>query len=195
MKALRALKPKIKKLNKIKLEAPPRHSKTLILQPKKILHFKYIYRGYFLEDFFKRIWFDCRSCGQCILSTTGFVCPMRCPKKMRNGICGGSKRGMCEVDTTKRCVWDEIYEGARDLDRIELLERFQKPIDWQIFNTSSFINMFDRRIEGMKIIIPGKVKAFYHVLGVLFHAVKTRWRKLLHPSYYHQKYPSHYLGA
>ena len=141
------MKPKINDTPSLKeLIAAPPDNKGLIPRPKKILHLKYIYRIYFLEDFFKRIWFDCRSCGQCILSTTGFVCPMRCPKKQRNGICGGSKYSMCEVDNTKKCVWEEIYEGARDLGRIKLLERFQKPIDWQIYNTSSFINMFDRRI-------------------------------------------------
>ncbi|MGM0365074.1 MAG: methylenetetrahydrofolate reductase C-terminal domain-containing protein [Actinomycetota bacterium] len=141
------------------------------------------------------MWFDCRSCGQCILSTTGFVCPMRCPKKLRNGICGGSSKGTCEVDRTKRCVWEEIYEGSKSLDRIRLLDKFQKPVDSRLHNTSSFVNMFDRRIEGMNIIAEGKGSKVCQLMKVLSHLVKIRWRKFLHPSRYHQKYPNHYLGV
>ena len=43
------------------------------------------------------IW-DCRMCGQCILHSTGLSCPMRCPKNLRNGPCGGMLQdGSCEV--------------------------------------------------------------------------------------------------
>lgn len=120
---------------------------------------------------------------------------MRCPKRLRNGICGGSKQGMCEVDNTKICVWEEIYNGVKSLDRVNLLEKFQKPVDYQLQNTSSFVNMFDRRIEGMGIIISGKGRPLYQLLRILFHLIKIRWRKLIHPSIHYQKYPNHYLGA
>ncbi|MBF6309362.1 methylenetetrahydrofolate reductase C-terminal domain-containing protein, partial [Nocardia farcinica] len=33
--------------------------------------------------------FNCQMCGQCILHSTGMTCPMTCPKKLRNGPCGG----------------------------------------------------------------------------------------------------------
>ena len=32
--------------------------------------------------------FGCRMCGQCALPVTGYVCPMGCPKELRNGLCG-----------------------------------------------------------------------------------------------------------
>ena len=65
--------------------------------------------------------FDCQSCGNCVLSHTGFICPMRCPKDQRNGPCGGAMEGMCEVDMSKRCVWDEVWESTIQLDRVDLL--------------------------------------------------------------------------
>jgi hypothetical protein len=58
--------------------------------------------------------FDCRMCGQCVLSSTGMSCPMNCPKELRNGPCGGVRaNGHCEVDPQMRCVWVEAIEGSR----------------------------------------------------------------------------------
>jgi hypothetical protein len=37
-----------------------------------------------VEKAVKGALFDCRMCGQCILHSTGLVCPMRCPKNLRN---------------------------------------------------------------------------------------------------------------
>ena len=42
-----------------------------------------------LERAAKGLMFDCRECGQCVLSATGMACPMNCAKEMRNGPCGG----------------------------------------------------------------------------------------------------------
>jgi hypothetical protein len=41
-----------------------------------------------LERGVKGALFDCRMCGQCVLSATGMSCPMNCPKQLRNGPCG-----------------------------------------------------------------------------------------------------------
>ena len=58
--------------------------------------------------------FDCRECGQCVLSATGMACPMNCPKQMRNGPCGGVREdGRCEVQPEMRCVWVEATEGTQ----------------------------------------------------------------------------------
>ena len=46
-----------------------------------------------VERAVKGLMFDCRMCGQCVLSSTGMSCPMNCPKNLRNGPCGGSPRG------------------------------------------------------------------------------------------------------
>ena len=51
-----------------------------------------------LEAGVKGLLFDCRMCGDCVLSKTGMSCPMNCPKALRNGPCGGVRsNGNCEV--------------------------------------------------------------------------------------------------
>jgi 5,10-methylenetetrahydrofolate reductase len=68
----------------------------------------------------KRLLFDCRECGQCVLSATGMACPMNCPKTMRNGPCGGVRAdGRCEVRPDMRCVWVEATEGTKRIDGVE----------------------------------------------------------------------------
>ena len=46
-----------------------------------------------VEKAVKGLLFDCRMCGQCVLSSTGMSCPMNCPKTLRNGPCGGVRGG------------------------------------------------------------------------------------------------------
>jgi hypothetical protein len=51
-----------------------------------------------IERSVKGFLFDCKMCGQCVLSSTGMSCPMNCPKNLRNGPCGGVRaNGHCEV--------------------------------------------------------------------------------------------------
>jgi methylenetetrahydrofolate reductase (NADPH) len=62
----------------------------------------------------KGLFFDCRECGQCVLSATGMACPMNCAKEMRNGPCGGVRPGgYCEVKPEMRCAWVEATEGTK----------------------------------------------------------------------------------
>ena len=62
----------------------------------------------------KSLMFDCRECGQCVLSATGMACPMNCAKEMRNGPCGGVRPGgHCEVKPEMRCVWVEATDGTK----------------------------------------------------------------------------------
>src|SRR5438067_10645543 len=57
------------------------------------------------ERVLKGLLFDCRMCGQCVLSSTGMSCPMNCPKNLRNGPCGGVRAdGGCEVRPEVECV-------------------------------------------------------------------------------------------
>ncbi len=68
----------------------------------------------FVERRVKGFLFDCRMCGQCILSSTGMSCPMNCPKRLRNGPCGGVRsNGNCEVEPDMPCVWVQAWAGSR----------------------------------------------------------------------------------
>ena len=67
-----------------------------------------------VERMAKSLLFDCRMCGQCVLSNTGMACPTNCKKTMRNGPCGGVRPdGTCEVAPDMRCVWLEATEGRK----------------------------------------------------------------------------------
>jgi hypothetical protein len=100
-----------------------------------------------VEKLSKEVLFDCRMCGMCILHATGLTCPMRCPKNLRNGPCGGVRaNGHCEVYPERPCVWVQAVERAARLpiwrDHIYDL---QPPVDWQLQGTSSWINFFRGR--------------------------------------------------
>lgn len=102
----------------------------------------------FFEDCFKVPLFHCQHCGECILSHTGFVCSQRCPKRIRNGPCGGtSEGGRCEVYPERMCVWVLAWRRASLLGRIKLLYRVEKIHDWNLEKSSAWLNVFTRRIE------------------------------------------------
>ncbi|MEQ8202112.1 MAG: methylenetetrahydrofolate reductase C-terminal domain-containing protein, partial [Syntrophomonadaceae bacterium] len=58
------------------------------------------------EHLVKVIGNDCQDCGDCALLDMAYLCPMsQCPKNQRNGACGGSRDGWCEVfPGKKKCV-------------------------------------------------------------------------------------------
>ncbi len=66
-----------------------------------------------VERTVKGFLFDCRMCGQCVLGATGMSCPMNCPKRLRNGPCGGVRAdGHCEVLPAMMCVWVDAVAGS-----------------------------------------------------------------------------------
>jgi hypothetical protein len=74
----------------------------------------------------------CTQCGSCILGETGGICPVTsCHKGLVNGPCGGTKNGKCEIDEKKDCAWTLIYNRLKDLDRLDLMRRYQKPKNFQ----------------------------------------------------------------
>ncbi|MEJ2598016.1 MAG: methylenetetrahydrofolate reductase C-terminal domain-containing protein [Anaerolineales bacterium] len=81
------------------------------------------------EQSIKSVLFGCRMCGNCILQETAFVCPMTCPKGLRNGLCGGATPEHCEVDPSRPCTWYKIYERAERMGRLDRLLEINAPID------------------------------------------------------------------
>jgi methylenetetrahydrofolate reductase (NADPH) len=83
--------------------------------------------------------FGCRMCGNCLLQETAFICPMECPKGMRNGPCGGvTPEKSCYVDETRKCIWYEIYKRAFKTNREEKLLEILPPLDWNKAGTETW---------------------------------------------------------
>lgn len=88
----------------------------------------------------KGLLFDCRMCGQCVLSSTGMSCPMNCPKQLRNGPCGGVRPGgFCEVRPAMRCVWVEAWQGAGRMAGGARLHEVLPPVDRSLEGSSAWL--------------------------------------------------------
>jgi hypothetical protein len=94
-----------------------------------------------LEKLTKGVLLDSQSCGQCVVGSTGLSCPMNCPKKLRNGPCGGVRMdGKCEVDPAMDCVWVLAWEGNKKLRVTEYPIQFvQPPVDNRLHGTSAWL--------------------------------------------------------
>ncbi len=93
-----------------------------------------------VERLTKGLLFDCRMCGQCILSSTGMSCPMNCPKQLRNGPCGGVRPGgYCEVKPEMRCVWVLAWDGAERMKDGGTIRNVQPPVDRSLEGSSSWL--------------------------------------------------------
>ena len=97
-----------------------------------------------MELAFKAPVFGCKACGNCVLGEMEYVCPMTCPKSMRNGPCGGAMDGQCEV-VDQPCIWVNVYDRAKSAGRIGDLKTFIPPPNRALQGTSSFINLFLKR--------------------------------------------------
>ena len=98
------------------------------------------------EKITKKQVFDCKMCGQCILHSTGMVCPMGCPKELRNGPCGGVRQdGSCEIKPEMKCVWVRAWENSKKMNvyKNSILD-IQPPVDRSLQGSSSWINEFHK---------------------------------------------------
>src|SRR3990170_3120914 len=88
----------------------------------------------------KGFFFDCHMCGSCTLSSTGMACPMNCPKRHRNGPCGGvASDGSCEMDPGMRCVWLEGLDGSRRMTGADKFANIQPPADASLRGSSAWV--------------------------------------------------------
>lgn len=99
------------------------------------------------EDPIKKLLLSCRKCGDCGIHHLAFLCPeSQCPKRIRNGACGGSKDGMCEVHPDSECVWVRTYRRWASISQAEKMTRgCVPPRIWQLDRTSSWLNFHLRR--------------------------------------------------
>jgi hypothetical protein len=70
----------------------------------------------------------CSLCGECIVESTGGLCPVTlCAKGLLNGPCGGAKDGKCEVDRNRDCGWQLIYDRLSALGQLDKMDVYRTP--------------------------------------------------------------------
>jgi hypothetical protein len=93
-------------------------------------------------DSVKILLFFCQRCGDCGLQHLAFQCPESgCPKHTRNGACGGSRNGKCEVRPEQLCVWVRAYNRWSSTGRVsEMYSDCIQPRMWILNRSSSWLN-------------------------------------------------------
>jgi len=117
-----------------------------------------------IEQNVKGFLFDCKMCGQCVLSSTGMSCPMNCPKNLRNGPCSGVRPGdYCEVEPEMKCVWVEGYQGAARMKYgMHKITVVQPPVDCSLQGSSAWLRVARekaraRRCQPLAVPNPGRL--------------------------------------
>jgi methylenetetrahydrofolate reductase (NADPH) len=87
--------------------------------------------------------FRCRDCGDCSLPDIAYVCPeSQCAKNQRNGPCGGTREGLCEVYDSE-CIWSQAYERLKAYGEEEdMLDGPAVVKDNALAGTSAWANAF-----------------------------------------------------
>jgi methylenetetrahydrofolate reductase (NADPH) len=97
-----------------------------------------------LEHLSKTALFHCKDCGDCSLPDIAFLCPeSQCAKNQRNGPCGGTRDGRCEVDGFGDCIWLRAYERLKSDDQeAELLAHAPAIQNQGLRGTSAWANFW-----------------------------------------------------
>ena len=107
------------------------------------------YRGYHGMALTQK---KCDACAQCYLNITGGVCPIvDCSKSLVNGQCGGAKNGKCEVDSSKDCAWEKIYQRLEKQGRLE--EFLHQPVQLRDYSKINFkfVNDYVKSIRAERL--------------------------------------------
>ena len=94
-----------------------------------------------LEHAGKAAMFACKDCGDCSLPDIAFLCPeSQCAKNQRNGPCGGTRDGKCEVHDFE-CIWGRAYDRMKyEGDEQQMLDHTPVIQDESLRGTSSWAN-------------------------------------------------------
>ncbi len=98
-----------------------------------------------VEHFMKVMTNECLHCGDCALFDIAYLCPTsQCPKSQRNGPCGGSFEGFCEVyPNEKECIYVRAYPKLKSHGGEDILgDYLVPPRDFDLRWTSSWLNFY-----------------------------------------------------
>jgi hypothetical protein len=105
-----------------------------------------------VESKAKGAMFDCKMCGNCVLSSTGMTCPMNCPKTIRNGPCGGVRaNGNCEVKPEMKCVWVEAWDGASRMQGGAKIHEIQFATNKADLGTSAWLRIVKEQQQAKEL--------------------------------------------
>ncbi|MBC7259098.1 MAG: methylenetetrahydrofolate reductase C-terminal domain-containing protein [Chloroflexi bacterium] len=113
-----------------------------------------------LEHFAKSITNDCLHCGDCGLPDVAYLCPTsQCPKGQRNGPCGGSFEGWCEVyPGKKQCIFVRAYGRLKHYGEEDKLGAYHvPPVNYDLLWTASWLNFYmgrDHTAKRLGIVPP-----------------------------------------
>ncbi len=90
--------------------------------------------------------YGCQDCGDCSLPDIGELCPeSQCVKNQRNGPCGGTRGGKCEI-LDKDCIYLRAYNRLKLYgEEDQILSRPVVLKDSRLQGTSSWANTFAKR--------------------------------------------------
>jgi methylenetetrahydrofolate reductase (NADPH) len=109
---------------------------------------------HWLERWSKSTLYTCKDCGDCALFDAAYLCPVsQCPKDQRNAPCGGSFHGWCEVyPGEKLCIWVKAYQRLKSQNKEDEIGKYLvPPCNWELYQTSSWINYFLGRDHSSKL--------------------------------------------
>jgi methylenetetrahydrofolate reductase (NADPH) len=106
---------------------------------------------HFAEQAVKVPLFGCKDCGDCSLPDIAYLCPeSQCVKNQRNGPCGGTRDGKCEVGD-KDCIWALAYDRLKVYgEEAEMLDGPAVIKDNSLRGTSAWANAFLGRDHNAK---------------------------------------------
>ncbi|MDW7711495.1 MAG: methylenetetrahydrofolate reductase C-terminal domain-containing protein [Deferrisomatales bacterium] len=106
-----------------------------------------------VEHFMKVMTNECLHCGDCGLFDIAYLCPTsQCPKGQRNGPCGGSFEGWCEVyPKEKECIYVRAYPRLKSHGAEDTLGAYHvPPVNYDLLWTSSWLNFYLGRDHSAK---------------------------------------------
>jgi len=132
-----------------------------------------------VEHLSKAVLFQCKDCGDCSLPDIAFLCPeSQCAKNQRNGPCGGTREGRCEVDGYGDCIWLRAYERRKHDGTEQFLLQHAPVVQNQALRgTSSWANNWlgrDHAAKRAETSSPDKTEEQKKIETKPLHPVSTR---------------------
>lgn len=116
-----------------------------------------------LEQVAKVPMFECRDCGDCSLPEIAYLCPeSQCVKNQRNGPCGGTADGQCEIPG-KPCIWAKAYDRLKPYgEELTMLDRPPTVGDNALRHQSAWANTFLGRDHAGRLRAAGEANKGSH---------------------------------